>query len=859
MTLSFAEYKLQDGFVHNWLVAGPQIIRISPPPQSTGEATLQETAQRFYTPEYEVRKAPVEQGPLTEGILQIGEFNSVWKYVACGEDHMVHSSQTSWNWEFARTWAYTQLFTNQAESLPATLWAFGPVDVFLNKKLVFSENRFSQAEPQPLQFNLPVRKGKNELVIRFANAAAGDIPLAVSLHLDSPSSELTVHIPSLAKSVTRRNEMERVNKYAYVERDVFGAKQMMRMFWPEDMPEGVYTTVRIQTAGSRIYGETEANGSPGEVIDYMNASQLADGPYQFFLMPRPWEFYESDIRMTHAIDVKVVSDVPYSTQPYGDFETRRGECLAYAARQSGSIYGEIAKMALEHWNDVDAQLLLSQADLIRRQENKDLLSLAALLTLQSRFAENASFPQDVSQPLREAVLAVNFSEYLNSSQNPHFSGESKQILAYACQLAAATLYPDQTFGDGLSSAQHQERAEQQVIQWIQQRAASGFACWDSPADYAEILTALSLLVDLPARNENVWELASVLIDKILFILSINSFQGTFATARRSAGAWTARSGYMEETSGVTRLMAGMGVFNPHLAAPVSIALMQNYELPPIFAQISAAIDELWNRESHAAGDEVVKKVTYRTKDFMLSSAQDYRPGLPGENEQVWLAVLGPNALVYTNHPAYSTDQDGISPGFWRGSRSLPRVGQWKDVLVAAYRLPPASRLNFTHAYFPTANFDEYELDGGWAFARAADGYLALTASEEISLVRHGQNAFRELRAHGLETIWLCHMGSAAQDGDFASFKARIKELPVSLKSPHISLTTLRGDKITFGWDTPLTCNGQAVASSDFPHYESPFCTAPLPCEEMEIRTTDYLLKLNFRSGSNDVDKHTESL
>lgn len=39
--------------------------------------------------------------------------------------------------------------------------------------------------------------------------------------------------------------------------------------------------------------------------------------------------------------------------------------------------------------------------------------------------------------------------------------------------------------------------------------------------------------------------------------------------------------------------------------------------------------------------------TYRTPDYMLSCALDYRKGAPGYQQHIWQATLGNKALVYT--------------------------------------------------------------------------------------------------------------------------------------------------------------------------------------------------------------------
>ena len=81
------------------------------------------------------------------------------------------------------------------------------------------------------------------------------------------------------------------------------------------------------------------------------------------------------------------------------------------------------------------------------------------------------------------------------------------------------------------------------------------------------------------------ELAAVLMDKIFFLLAVNSYWGTFGSAHGRTGASMIKSAQLDATSGITRMMWGMGVFNPHIAATVSLAC-SSYEFPLHIADIA---------------------------------------------------------------------------------------------------------------------------------------------------------------------------------------------------------------------------------------------------------------------------------
>jgi len=244
---------------------------------------------------------------------------------------------------------------------------------------------------------------------------------------------------------------------------------------------------------------------------------------------------------------------------------------------------------------------------------------------------------------------------------------------------------------------------------------------------------------------------------------------------------------------------------------------------------------------------------------MLCSALDYKPGQAGDREHIWQATLGSGAVVFVNHPACMSQAPARRPNFWRGNGFLPRVAQWKDVLVAVHQLPDApqpTQLDFTHAYWPCYEFDEYAFEENnrglrWAFACKDSGYVALAAAQGFELVRRGPTAYRELRSYGRQNIWLCSMGRESMDGSLAKFKESVLALDVQWQvaerqqSPGVRCSTLRGDTLSFGWKGPLLVNGEDQALSGDRHYDSPYCVAELGATEMDIRYGDYTLRLEF--------------
>ncbi len=843
MSIAYVAYDLHDGYIMNWLAAGPQTIPLdNHKDYSTPEAKLQ-VAHDLYEENSGIRTAPVERGPLHEGIFKIGDYQGNWNYLRCRSDRLVDHSTALASCSYLRSWAFTQLDSPAAQQVEFIISTFGPVDVWVNKKIVCHTEAFSD-RLTGIPFTASIKSGNNQLLVRFSGVAAPDCALAIAVRLSGEG--ITARIPTLIPSIKRRNELEEIYEKIYLDREVYTGNEKITLRWPEGGEKAAAQDVRLQTASGSIYAQAEEIGKPGAVHYLGIPVSIPEGPYKVLLMPRGWEFYEKQIRITREIDLWCMGINRFSDRPYGTFEERRREALIRAAQKDGNLFAEIAKVALQAYADLDSKVLENAVASVRNHQHGSEMALLGLLGMISRYGSQAMFPTPVKEQVKECALDFPFEHEAPAGGALATNREGRQLIFDTCAILAGQLYPGSTFThSGLAGRQLRKKGEALALAWMQERAAHGFIEWDTKATYADALVALSHLAGL-SKTESIWELASVLMDKMFFSIALNSFRGVFGSVQGCASADTLKSGLLEETSGITRLLWGLGIYNHHLAGLVSLSCMEEYELPPIINDIaSSPLAEIWSREQHAAAGQPVNKVTYRTPDYLLSSAQDYHPGEPGDRQHIWQATLGPGSIVFVNHPGCASEADAHAPGFWLGNALLPRVAQWKDTLVALYDLSPDDWMGFTHAFFPTAEFDEYAVQGNTAFARKGEGYLALIASGGLELITTGKPAYRELRSPGGQCAWVCRMGRAALHGDFAAFQQKVLAASLSFDGLGVECQTLRGDTLSFGWDTPFLVNGETQPISGFKHYENTFTTADLPCKGMEVKTEEYLLRLNF--------------
>ncbi len=639
----------------------------------------------------------------------------------------------------------------------------------------------------------------------------------------------------------------------YLDKEVFAYKDRIVLRWPRKLEAPADFSVRLQRANGRIYAESE--GRQGDSGDRILAQEISipDGAYELVLMPSANEYYVRGVRIQRKIPLSVVRS-DYRTSPYGAYVERQIELLRHAIALDDGLFSEIAKMMLGWWDRVSSRRIHAAIAAVEGYGEDHLAHTLGLLGMAYRYSEHEAFPAEVRQPLADCIVALPFDKADYAQKTGRKLSETERLLLASAELLAGQRFPERAFPSGNQTGQwHHERGEATVVRWLQRAATNGFPD-TSGHSLASLLTALSYLIDL-ADSEPLWNLAGVVMDKTLVTLALDSFQGVYGASQfdlsrtRALGEEApARSGYASPLAGVARLLWGIGAWNWHMAGPVSLACCQGYQQPPLIADLAQdRPDGMWATERHSAGEmsgvnssekagppsHTLHKGIYKTSDYLLASAQDFRPGERGWGEPAWQASLGSEAIVFDNTP----------------SGYLPRVAQHRDLLIALHSLPVSDETGYTCVYFPTPAFEEHQVGVQWAFAAKGDAYIALGCSKPIALQQDGPVALRELRAAGRETAWLCQMGKRADHGSFADFRKWVLAARFECDGLSVSYRPLGGKMVNFDWNEALCINGEEVPLHQPNHYEGPHCVTDCwPATQMVVAYGGQAIQLDFASG-----------
>lgn len=273
--------------------------------------------------------------------------------------------------------------------------------------------------------------------------------------------------------------------------------------------------------------------------------------------------------------------------------------------------------------------------------------------------------------------------------------------------------------------------------------------------------------------------------------------------------------------------------------------------------------------------EEVNIYTYKTPDYMLSTAQDYRKGYGGDQQHIWQATLGQDAVCFTTHPAKI---EGVTPNYWAGNGLLPRAAQYKNVAVIIYNIEKIPALYvpikhfFTHAWFPKDKFDEVIEKNNWIFARKGEGYLALRSqnpyfwnvagaeskvsrlssekgakSSDFAVRKNPEDFDRELVVSGAQNVWLCQMGRKADDGEFSDFVEKLSTAGIAFSGMNVEFQSPGNGLVRFGWDGGFSVDRVEIPLHDYPRYDNPFVKAEFASNKIEITDNQLSLSLNWLS------------
>ena len=514
MTMTELKYKLSNGFIHNWLVAGPLAVPVTNINTNLDNDPKLEIMRQYHDPDAGVSEIPVDLGSL--GPVSKENPLITWRYFRCRDDHYVDLTSNYATCQYLHAWAYTQVVIPSEREVGVELTTNASVDFWLNGRLQCRLETFQEITPKRNMVSITLKSGVNELLFRMENVGIRETLCVLAFQIQGVVDEdIEIIIPTDIETEyqSKRIVLEKLIDKAYLERYVYGnmwgdrynRNQPIPLKFASDMEDAEEITFRLQSLAGDIFMEGKKEFGPGSSYELAKIFPLRNGPHHLALLPPVEEYYIKKLRFDRK-DLFYVVRTPYSQMPYGSYPQRALEALTDASqRRNGSIYCEIAKIANGQWQLIDRKIIFRITEGINRREDGSVRDLLGILGLMHRFRKGGKIPSDLKARLKACILSYRYWEDEPGNDVMNFHSEPEQILFHTCEILAGQLFPNTTFSNiEKNGTWHKDHGKKLAVNWLRHHGQYGFCEWDSPGSFEAILAAMSHLVDL-AKSDTIRE------------------------------------------------------------------------------------------------------------------------------------------------------------------------------------------------------------------------------------------------------------------------------------------------------------------------------------------------------------------
>lgn len=274
---------------------------------------------------------------------------------------------------------------------------------------------------------------------------------------------------------------------------------------------------------------------------------------------------------------------------------------------------------------------------------------------------------------------------------------------------------------------------------------------------------------------------------------------------------------------------------------VNIPILRRLGLLPLVVKIL-------NPATQGVAIERANTYTYKTKDYMMSTAQQYHPKFFGDQQHIWQATLPKQVSVFSTHPGSPMFDDAarnFSPAYWVGNGINPDAIQHENKLFIIYDLTrrkgylERKRQDFIHIYFPIEKMDNHQIELNHAFGQSGTGYIAIKTTHQIE-----QISSEELIIRGKHAGFVVIMGNASKNGSFENFKHQIKTS--TLESNKHRLRLFCDDIYVMRFKRGLWVDGKKI-NTDYDRYDTPYVKSMRKPQTMLISYHGQSLFLDFKN------------
>lgn len=281
----------------------------------------------------------------------------------------------------------------------------------------------------------------------------------------------------------------------------------------------------------------------------------------------------------------------YWLSPQASYSDRKNLYLDYCVSHQENIGGRqgvFSQIAcLEKGVALDERIIREAIAFVYSNRDCNDFTLGGLLRLmylnQKKQVVSPLLVREINQCL------LNFKYWWDDSRPDTeyrcYHTENHQGLYHSVELLSGQIFKTAKYADGQTAQQHLDHARLLLNKWLEYRVRFGFSEWLSNAYYNVDIMTLANLYDF-AEDAAIRNRAGLLLDLLMYDMSLNNFHGVFGSTHGRTYAPIVRLVTEDESSNVMKLMFGVGLYNSSIAVSAVSLATSNYRCPEVIEKIA---------------------------------------------------------------------------------------------------------------------------------------------------------------------------------------------------------------------------------------------------------------------------------
>ena len=531
-----------------------------------------------------------------------------------------------------------------------------------------------------------------------------------------------------------------------------------------------------------------------------------------YIVSVSWTLPDGTLLCEESYDFSIYETI--APLPGYDHLTERRE---YAINRLAEEGDALALYRLGRESEIDLEHIDAICKKIEKRADCADFELLPLLWLIWEDRNEKRLDPYMTKRVREAALSFRYWVDEPESSSMFYCSENHRIGFHVCEYLAGLLYPRDLFTCAQQNGMyHSLKGRMHLVEWLNQRCRAGFDEPHSESYLPVTMSALLVLREvLPMEEYPLRNMVNILLDFLVYIYAVSSFDGVMATPRGRSYNKPLRSSLCSTITSSFWMLFGNCTsharFTPELAFSPYIPPRGICECAYDFTPATFTFKEgIMHFDKHNA-DFTIR----RTPEYMLGGVRDHNVGMCDMHFISAMIALKGDVSIFFSAPQNTAEGSGLRPDYWAGQAFLPRVLTAGRTLAVIWHNVNNPDIWMTHCHFNTRKLDEYLSRDGWTFGRSGDGYVAIYSSKPHSFRKEGLYAGRELICDGNEVVWLAECGSKREDGSFEAFIERILSAKVWQDNKKFHFDSPGSGLMEFGLDEGFTFDRKDVPIPEY--------------------------------------------